>query len=54
MIPDVLAMSDAVWLTTWEWLIVGACLLFAGMAVVVSIGAVGDLRAMLRDLSEDE
>jgi hypothetical protein len=54
MIFLMLAISNAGWLVTWETLIAGGCLLFGGMALIVSIAAFGDLFAMLRDLSQEQ
>ena len=40
------------WLTIWQVVVIGTCTLFAGLVLGASVGAVRDLRIMLRDLSD--
>ena len=40
------------WALFWGLLLVAALVVFAGLAIVVSIGGLGDIRAMLRRIDE--
>jgi hypothetical protein len=40
------------WLTVWQAVVIGTCTLFAGLVLGADVGAVRDLRIMLRDLSD--
>ncbi|MBN2475723.1 MAG: hypothetical protein JXB62_14010 [Pirellulales bacterium] len=38
------------WAEFWTWLLIGAVAVFAGLAVVVTIGGFFDVRALLRGI----
>ena len=52
MIAGMLGAGGGAWLATWKLVLLAACVLFGGMGLVVSVGAVRDLIAMLRDLAD--
>jgi hypothetical protein len=41
------------WMTFWTILLIGSCATFAGMLVLVGMGALGELRQTLDDLRRD-
>ncbi len=38
------------WITFWTWLLIGAVTVFAGLAVVVSIGGFFDIKQLFRSI----
>jgi len=40
------------WAMFWGLLLVAALLIFAGLAIAVTIGSLGDIRSMLRRIDE--
>jgi len=38
------------WIDFWTWLLIGAVVLFAGLAVVVSIGGFFDVKRLFRSI----
>lgn len=45
-------MTIAAWSIVWQIVAASACLLFFGLAVFITAGAVREARDMLRDLSD--
>ena len=51
MIAETVAADGGGWVAVWTLVLLAACALFGGMGLIVSVGAVRDLIAMLRDLA---